>query len=229
MKSVRNYFEETVHNWKIALQHSRFRNILLITLAFYFVYFKLGRLIMAELEARKGTQLIDPILQLLPPHDLSVITFTFTYTALSIFIILIVKNPIYFVRGLQGYTILSIMRAVAIFFVNLEPPTGMILLKDPVTVFFMQSKEGGYIVKDLFFSGHVSTIMFFHFLSHDRRLKRALLVIAVIVGTLILFQHVHYTIDVVAAPFFSFLAYKCTLWVNAYVHKDSPVLSMIRK
>ena len=93
MKSVRNYFEETVHNWKIALQHSRFRNILLITLAFYFVYFKLGRLIMAELEARKGTQLIDPILQLLPPHDLSVITFTFTYTALSIFIILIVKNP----------------------------------------------------------------------------------------------------------------------------------------
>ena len=183
-------------------------------------------MVMAIFENRKGTQIMDPFLAQLPSIDLSTITFTFTYTALAIFLLSNLINPRRFVRGLQAYTLLLLMRTITIYLVPLEPPIAMIVLKDPVSNFFMNSNTGGYIVKDLFFSGHVSAIMLFYLVAESKIIKRILLVMAFFIASFILLQHVHYLIDVVAAPFFSFLCYK----IIALAHGEItlPILSAKR-
>lgn len=166
-----------------------------------------------ELESRKGTQLMDPLLFLIPSYDCSEIIFALTYTALGTFILSTIINPATFIIGLQGYCLLIIMRTLSIYLVPLEPPDGLIILKDPVTILFMSTPDGGYIVKDLFFSGHISAIMLFFFVIENKAVKKVLLALGFSVSVLLLIQHVHYTIDILAAPFFSFLAYKCGLYL----------------
>ena len=173
---------------------------------------------MMALEARAGVQVHDYLLQYIPARDFSVITFTLTYSALATFLIATLKKPKLFTIGMQGYCLLLLLRTLAIFFVSLEPPAGMILLKDPVTILFMSRPGGGYIVKDLFFSGHVSAIMLFYFVNDNRKVKTFLLILAVLVSILLLVQHVHYTMDVLAAPFFAFLAYKGSLYIDRLIH-----------
>ncbi len=176
---------------------------------------------MMGLEARQGTQVNDYLLHLLPSYDCSVITFLFTYAALATFVISSIRYPKIFTIWLQGYCLLIVMRTIAIFLVPLEPPIGMILLEDPVTILFMSRPGGGYIVKDLFFSGHVSAIVLFYLVSKNQIVKKILLAFALIVSALLLIQHVHYTIDVIAAPFFAFVAYKTSVFVNKIIHQDA--------
>jgi hypothetical protein len=173
---------------------------------------------MTLFETREGIQLMDPLLLMIPAHDLSEIIFALTYAALATFLLSTIIQPITFIIGLQGYCLLIIMRTLSIYFVPLAPPDGMILLKDPVTILFMSKPDGGYIVKDLFFSGHVSTIMLFFFASNNKIIKRILLMLAITISILLLIQHVHYTIDIVAAPFFSFLAFKSSLYLQKLIH-----------
>jgi len=174
---------------------------------------------MTEMETRQGTRLNDFFLSWLPSYDFSGITLLLTYAALATFILSNIIKPNTFIIGLQGYCLLLIMRGLSIYLVPLEPPAGMILLRDPITILFMSKPDGGYIVKDLFFSGHVSAIMLFYFVSKNKIVKKVLLVLGILVATLILLQHVHYTIDIVAAPFFAFLAYKLSLYLDKLVHR----------
>jgi PAP2 superfamily C-terminal len=176
---------------------------------------------MTGLETREGIQLVDPLLFLIPAYDCSEIIFTLTYAALVTFILSAIISPARFIIGLQGYCLLIIMRTLSIYLVPLEPPAGFILLKDPVTIIFMSTPAGGYIVKDLFFSGHVSTIILFFFVSSNKTVKKLLLIFGFSVSTLLLIQHVHYTIDILAAPFFSFLAYRSGLYLYKTVHQKN--------
>ncbi|MFN8267620.1 MAG: phosphatase PAP2-related protein [Chitinophagales bacterium] len=214
MNTLITYFNVTKENWTIALQQKNIRLQFILTLISYIFLFKYCRIMMSIFENRKGTQIFDPILAQLPSIDSSALIFTLTYTALTIFILSNLPNPIRFIKGLQAYTLLLTLRTITIFLVPLEPPIGMIVLKDTVSNFFMNSGGGGYIVKDLFFSGHVSAIMLFFFVAESKTLKIVLAILAVAIGCLILLQHVHYVMDVVAAPFFSFLALKTVTTVN---------------
>jgi hypothetical protein len=173
---------------------------------------------MTLLEARQGIGINDYILNLLPVYDLSMITFSLTYAALATFLLSSLRYPQIFTIGLQGYCLLIIMRTISIYLVSLEPPANMILLKDPVTILFMSTPKGGYIVKDLFFSGHISAVMLFFFVINNKSVKNILLVLALLIAVFLLIQHVHYTIDIVAAPLFSFIAYKCSLLINKIIY-----------
>jgi hypothetical protein len=225
MKPITSYFSTVYTNWRQTLSDGRIQTQVIITLALYAFLFKYCRLIMTELETRKGTQILDPLLSIIPAHDVSLITFSFTYITLSLFIIATIIKPKTFIIAMQAYCFLIIMRTISIYLVPLEPPVGLILLKDPVSFIFMSTPSGGYIVKDLFFSGHVSTAMLFVIICPHQHIKKMLLLFTVLIGTFILIQHVHYTIDVVAAPFFSFLAYKCSLLVDNAIHKTPETVS----
>lgn len=169
---------------------------------------------MAIFESRQGAQLNDLLLNQLPALDFSTLTFTLTYLALAIFVVTNVPNPQRFVKGMQAYTLLLLMRTITIYLVPLEPPVNMIVLVDPVSNFFMNSGTGGYIVKDLFFSGHISAIALFYFVAESKLVKAILLSMAIVIASLILLQHVHYTIDIIAAPFFSYLALRLVAMAN---------------
>ena len=81
---------------------------------------------------------------------------------------------------------------------------------DPITNAFYGKV---YITRDLFYSGHTSTI-FLIFLCLRRRWDRLLALIgSLIVGSLLLVQHVHYTIDVLGAFVFTYPLYWCGKWL----------------
>ena len=86
----------------------------------------------------------------------------------------------------------------------LDPPIKIVELVDPVLLPFYGHSE---INRDLFFSGHTSSA-FVIFLILKKRWEKILALLAtLVVAFLLLVQHIHYTIDVVFAPFFVYLVF----------------------
>jgi hypothetical protein len=155
-------------------------------------------------QQRQGIQLYDPILAAFPAMDVSNIIFSTLYFFTIITILNIVPDPIAFLHGLLAYALITTVRFGTMYFISLEPPTGLVELKDPVLSIFFYGHT--VITKDLFFSGHASTLFLLFFLARKRLLRVALLVAAIGLSLLLLIQHIHYSYDVVAAPVFAFLA-----------------------
>ena len=81
-------------------------------------------------------------------------------------------------------------------------------LKDPFLNTFMyqiNEKTGMYNQHDLFFSGHTSNLFLIAILFSKKYLKIIFIIITLIMASCLVLQHVHYSIDVLAAPFFSLL------------------------
>jgi hypothetical protein len=79
-------------------------------------------------------------------------------------------------------------------------------LNDPFVDFVGYGKN--IITKDLFFSGHTSTLFLLFLIARKRALKIFFLAITLAVAMFLLKQHVHYTIDVLAAPVFAWISYR---------------------
>jgi len=86
-----------------------------------------------------------------------------------------------------------------------EAPEKIILLDDPFVQFFA---KGDILTKDLFFSGHTGTLFLLFLLAENKTLKTIFLILTLMVGTAVLLQHVHYSIDVFVAPFVAYGSYK---------------------
>jgi membrane-associated phospholipid phosphatase len=87
----------------------------------------------------------------------------------------------------------------------LEPPAQMIPLNDPFVQFF---GSGEILTKDLFFSGHTSTLFILFLITESKPLKNIFLTATVLVAIFVVLQHVHYTVDVIAAPFFAYTSFR---------------------
>ena len=158
-------------------------------------------------ENRVGINFPDPLLALFSPDDVTWLTFGVIYLSLIGIIIYLFNNPKIFLIAILAYTIMILLRMTAMWLLPLEPPVKMIPLVDPVVEFF---GKGGVLKKDLFFSGHTSTLTLFTLLVVNKKLKYIFAALTIIVGLCVLIQHVHYSIDVFAAPFFAYFSY----WVS---------------
>jgi membrane-associated phospholipid phosphatase len=98
-----------------------------------------------------------------------------------------------------------IFRMIAMYLLPLDPPPAMIPLQDPMVEFF---GTGKLLTRDLFFSGHTSTLFLLFLVTPRGILKSLFLGCTILVAVAVLVQHVHYTIDVFAAPFFAYAAVK---------------------
>jgi membrane-associated phospholipid phosphatase len=63
------------------------------------------------------------------------------------------------------------------------------------------------VTKDLFFSGHTSTVFLLFLCLPGKIDKKLALIVTMIVGSLLLVQHVHYTLDVLGALLFAWIAF----------------------
>jgi hypothetical protein len=89
--------------------------------------------------------------------------------------------------------------------VALNPPEGLVDLHDPIAELFIYG-ENLAITKDLFFSGHTATMVFVcYFLPRPIERKIAVMLTTVL-GCLLLIQHVHYSLDILAAPIATWIA-----------------------
>lgn len=156
-------------------------------------------------ERRPGATLPDPLLRLLEPRDVTWLTFSVIYAGLAAGVALLLRRPRDLLAALQAYVVLAALRMAVMWATPLDPPPGMIALVDP---FVQAFGTGQVLTRDLFFSGHTST-MFLLFLAAPGRFAKGLfLACTVLVAACVLWQHVHYTVDVLVAPVFAHAAWR---------------------
>lgn len=154
------------------------------------------------IESRNGVVLNDPVLDILPPKDFSIPLFSLIYLSILFTLIYNLNKPEVFMKLLQTWGTLQLVRMLTIYLVPLDTPAGFVPLIDPLVDGFIGTGEC-VVTKDLFFSGHTSTSFLAILFLDKKALKIGATIVCFLIALLVLWQHVHYTIDVIAAPFFS--------------------------
>lgn len=204
LKEIKNVWQERLlnKNFRLRFLFSSFLlGVSLISLSKFLCYN----------ETRPGFSLTDPFLLLFQPIDVTWFTFGLIYLALIIALVSLSFSPEKFLIAMESYSFIALFRLVTIFLLPLNAPATIIPLNDPFIEFF---GNGDTLLRDLFFSGHTSTMFLFFLTSTNKKLRPVFLVCTVLVGAAVLIQHVHYTVDVVAAPFFAYTSYRLALLIN---------------
>jgi len=191
--------------WQQAWKNKSFRIQFLLTLAFLGCIGIFIPHFFEFIQQRNGKVLNDPLLRLLAPKDFSLLTFILIYSGMIVSLAGLLSYPELLLRTIQAYCLLTLMRIACISLVPLNEPPGMILLSDPFVGVI--GYGGKVITKDLFFSGHTSTLTLLILSVSQKWLKIVLCCITITVASLILIQHVHYMIDVLAAPLFAAISW----------------------
>jgi len=154
------------------------------------------------IQGRSGVQINDWVLERTPVHDVSIYIFMVLYPMSGFLIWRAIGKSSICITALWGYIFLCIGRIITIFFIPLEAPINIVHLNDPFLLLFYHKN---IITKDLFFSGHTATLCLIALCLENRKEKIIAFMATAVLGILLLIQHVHYTADVITAPFFSYL------------------------
>lgn len=193
-----------VQRWGQAWVEPWFKEKLLLGLSCFVTLLSVFPIFYQHIEKRNGFVNHDLILDLLPAYDVSMPIFIITWFIAILMIIRSIQNPTIFITFLYGFIILNLARFVSISLIHFNPPPDLIPITDPISNIFYGDS---YVTKDLFFSGHTAT-QFLCFLCLQKNTHKLYALIAtIIMGMLVLIQHVHYTVDVVSAPVFAYLCY----------------------
>lgn len=168
-----------------------------IILLYYPVFF-------AFIQQRSGRALHDPVLNMLPSHNMSVYIFSIIYVTVGLGMARAIQSPSLFLLFLWSCLFLSLSRIITITLVPLEPPVGLVQLTDPLLVPFYGHN---HITKDLFYSGHTGSVFLVFLILKNKSEKLLALAATFLVAILLLIQHIHYTIDVLCAPLFVYLVF----------------------
>ncbi|MFT4565215.1 MAG: hypothetical protein ACI9FN_000165 [Saprospiraceae bacterium] len=188
--------------------------IVLMILSFLSVIFALlsSKVYLAYNETRAGWDLYDPVIESIGPIDLSTPIFLLTYGCIIIGLICSMTTPKKLIQ--TNFTILCLLvyRLLCMYLVPLEAPLDIIPLQD---AFLMNTTYGNQLlVKDLFFSGHTASVVILFYLVDHKNISKIFLAMSVIIGSMLIMQHVHYTIDVLVAYIFAHISYLSGLWLT---------------
>ena len=200
-------------DWQTELANKNFRNLFVITIIVMAVTLTLFTNFLTMNETRAGFAFNDPILSLFAPIDLTWSTFTMIYGGLLTGLLIFIQKPRLLVQALLTYTILVLFRMMLMYSLPLDPPHDMISLADPFVELF---GTGATLDKDLFLSGHTSTMFMLFLLSYKPKMKWTFLIGTILVGLSVILQHAHYTVDVLVAPFVAYASYRIALHIVEY-------------
>lgn len=203
---MQGWYRLLIKNWNDVLGEKYYAAKYIINLIVcYWLYIYFTRLLVLNRFA-EGKILRDKVQALLTPVDFSLPIFILTYASIVLFVLYIIPRPRDFYYSARAFLVVFLLRFSFIHLVPLCPPKDMIFLVDPVLDWIVGDNHE--IMNDLFFSGHVADICIFIFCCYDNKaLKYFLIASAIGVGTMLVWQHVHYTADVLAAPFFAYASY----------------------
>ncbi|MFP5041085.1 phosphatase PAP2-related protein [Parasediminibacterium sp. JCM 36343] len=191
-------------SWKIASRHPLFIVMLGVGLvANSFTLMKLPSFFQV-LQNRQGVVLNDIVLERLPSVNLSIPIFVIIWCSAILTIVRCLQNPYIFILFVWSFLLLTWSRLLTLTYIPLDPPRNLVQLKDPLTNTFY----GNLVVtKDLFYSGHTAT-QFLMFLCLQKQWDFIFALFCTIsIGIMVLVQHVHYTVDVLAAPLFTYIIF----------------------
>lgn len=205
--------EEWIALWKDRAYFSMWILALCVVLA----VLKFVSVFLVYNEERTGGLLLnDYILSSIEPKDVSTLLFSITWVCIFVCLPIGLRTPKRALVVFLSIIVIGLIRCVTLYLVHLEAPIDTIPLRDPLLE--CSFYENRILLKDLFFSGHTANLALLIFLIDIRWLKIILIICTSIVGFLLLKQHAHYTIDVVAAPFFAYISYRIASWIAYKIH-----------
>jgi len=164
------------------------------------------------IQKRNGTLLNDWVLAAIPAHNVSWMVFTIIWGFGLYALWRAIEKPTIYITYVWTLFFVIVLRVLSISMIALDPPKGLVAMTDPITgIFYGESN----ITKDLFFSGHTS-VLYLAYLCLERKTDKIIaLCSTVAVVALLLVQHVHYTIDIIAAFFIVYPVYRVVKYLLA--------------
>lgn len=201
-----------LNSWQLAWQSPAFRQKFVQSLSASLLILSILPFFFDFIQTRSGTHLNDWLLLRLPARSVSVWIFGLLWGSGAWMVWRIWQQPHLALPLLAGYVLLTLTRMATILLFPLEPPVGLLELADPISNQFYGEQ---FITKDLFFSGHTSSVFLFAFVLDKPRERWIIGIFGVAVGILVLVQHVHYSIDVLVAPFATYFVVELAKkWAN---------------
>lgn len=192
-------------SWSDAFRDRSFRRKFLITTLALLISLAGLPFFFNIIEERPGRSLTDPLLDILPAIDVSWAIVSILWLMILLSLVRAIQSPRFTILVFLSYSFLYLSRYITISLVPLEPPQDLVMLYDPISNAFYGPKS--FITKDLFYSGHTASQFILFFALKRKSDKIFALVCSIGIGILVLVQHIHYTIDVLAAPVFAFFCY----------------------
>lgn len=201
-----------IDSWKNEL--NKHKRLILFSILFLIVSLILNYFAGNYVSGTIGAVAPDLILDHLPTLDLDII---FIYGAVLVIAILFIY-PLFFKvhelhKVISQFSLLVMIRSIFICFTHLQLPLNALKFKVPFLLPFLSLQN------DLFFSGHTA-FPFLGFLLFKGKIRYFFLASSLVMGAVVLFMHVHYTIDVLSAFFITYGSFKIGEWffnkVNHY-------------
>jgi len=187
--------------------------LILLGLAVIFQYYA-----SAYVNRTPSNSVADLFLSILPVVNLNFLIVECALAAIAISIVLILAKPQYLLFTLKAVAIFIATRAVFIAVTHTGIYPGQIN-PDPTGI-FDRTYTGLGLEAGFFFSGHTGLPFLMGLIFWDEKFWRyAYLAISVIFGIAVLFAHVHYTIDVLAAPYMAYGIFKMSQYFFAEDYK----------
>lgn len=187
--------------------------IILLALAVIFQYYA-----SAYVNRVPSNSVADLFLSILPVVNLNFIIVEGALCAILFSILLILAKPKYLLFVLKTAAVFIATRAVFIAVTHIGIYPGQVG-PDP-TGFFDHIYTGLGLEAGFFFSGHTGLPFLMALIMWDEKFWRyAYLILSVIFGIAVLFAHVHYTMDVLAAPYMAYGIFKMSQYFFAEDYK----------
>jgi hypothetical protein len=203
---LKSYTSSFLQNWKESLSTTGYAPKLLTAVAVFVsgalqfpTYFR-------NIQKRPGTDLNDIVLNNIPFIDVSTYIFAIIYGLLIYMLLRVLAKPQLFLLFALTFVIETVFRMTTIYLFPLNPPVNLVTLHDIFSETLIYG-DAEPITKDLFFSGHTATMVMICLFVEGRRDKIVSIIATFLLAILLLIQHVHYTVDVLGALFFTYMSY----------------------
>ncbi len=196
------------NHWRTAVRSPRYLCEAALTVLLFVLSMRICTELMHYAQTRHGAPLDDPILGAIGPIRLTWPIFVVLWSSIVAGLWYMAEDPVRLLMGFQASALLIVFRTLAIYLVPLSPLPTIIPLADPIAIYL---GTGTLVTKDLFFSGHTSVMFLLFLMANYSRLKWFLLGGTIFVGVGVVLQHVHYSGDVYAAPFFAYGSWRIVL------------------
>lgn len=211
-------FNNFKSRWKQFFDDKKAIYVIILTVIILIAILNLFGRFLLYIEKRPGVAIHDPLFAYFTAVDFNTPIFILIYGSLLTGLLSLIPHPKHLVIALQTYSLMVVFRFIAMYLTPLEVPEGIINLRDP---FVFTLGTGQMVTKDLFFSGHLASLTILFFTAKNKYLKWMYFSFGIIVAVMIFFQKAHYTIDMIAAPFFAYTSFMIAKKINEKILKKT--------